>query len=63
MNDFRTRLIEEHQSVEDRLNKLLVFIKSDKLTSIPTIQQVLLKAQYNAMLTYEIILRERINLL
>lgn len=60
MSDFKTRLVEEQVQLEDKLSKLKSFIESDKFESIDDAQRALLKAQANAMSTYNQCLKERL---
>lgn len=60
MSDFKTRLLEEKQQLDERREKLEAFIKSDPFQTIDGVQQSLLNIQANAMLTYSQVLTERI---
>ena len=60
MSDFKSRLIEEKAQLDERLEKLQAFQKSDGFQSIAAVQQTLLNVQANAMATYSQIVLERI---
>jgi len=60
MSDFKTRLIEEKAQLNERIEKLEAFQKSDAFQSISPVQQSLLNVQLNAMRTYSQILVERL---
>ena len=61
MSDFKTRLLEEKEQLDDKISKLSPFINSDKLSGIDKIQQDLLKLQLPTMQIYSEILQQRIN--
>jgi len=60
MGDFKTRLVEEREQLEERLNKLDVFLLSEKVKEIENVQKALLQVQATAMNTYLQCLKERI---
>ena len=60
MSDFKTRLIEEQAQLEEKLNKLDVFLMSGKVKEIDSVQRTLLKVQSSAMNTYLQCLNERL---
>ena len=60
MGDFKTRLVEEREQLEERLNKLDVFLLSEKVKEIEDVQKALLQVQATAMNTYLQCLKERI---
>jgi len=60
MSDFKTRLIDEKAQLNERIEKLEAFQKTDAFQGISPIQQSLLNVQLNAMYTYAQILIERI---
>ncbi len=60
MDEFMKRLINEREELEEKLNKLDIFIGSEKFDSIDQIQQTLLKIQSSAMETYYKCLDQRI---
>lgn len=60
MNDFKTRLIEEQEQLEEKLNKLDKFLMSEKVSEIEDTQKALLQVQATAMNTYGQCLKERI---
>ena len=60
MNDFKTRLIDEKNQLEEKLNKLDLFLVSEKVNSVDDIQKALLQVQATAMNTYLQCLKERI---
>lgn len=61
MSDFKTRLLEEKQQLDERAGKLHAFINGSKFNTISLIQQSLLKVQYQAMITYGMCLDERVD--
>lgn len=58
--DFKTRLIEEKNQLEEKLDKLDAFLASDKVDGIADVQKALLFVQATAMNTYLRCLEERI---
>ena len=60
MNDFKTRLIDEKNQLEEKLNKLDSFLVSEKVNSVDDVQKALLQVQATAMNTYLQCLKERI---
>ena len=58
--DFKTRLIEEKNQLEEKLDKLDAFLVSDKADDIADVQKALLFVQATAMNTYLRCLEERI---
>jgi hypothetical protein len=60
MNDFRQRLIEEDKALNEKIIKLAEFMHTERFTGIDLVQQVLLKAQHSAMVSYSTCLTERI---
>lgn len=60
MSDFKTRLDTERLELEEKLDKLDVFLMSDMATKIDDVQKALLKVQATAMNTYLQCLKERI---
>lgn len=60
MEDFKTRLVDEYNQLEEKLNKLDAFLISDKVDGIEDVQNALLHVQAAAMNTYLQCLRERI---
>lgn len=60
MSDFKTRLLDEQQQLEEKLDKLDAFLMSDKVDNIDNVQKALLKVQAAAMNTYLQCLQERI---
>ena len=58
--DFKTRLIEEKNQLEEKLDKLDAFLVSDKVEGIADVQKALLFVQATAMNTYLRCLEERI---
>ena len=57
---FLTRLKKEEEELSIKIDKLDIFMYSDKFNSIPDIQKTILKIQYMAMVTYKMCLLERI---
>lgn len=60
MSNFKERLIDERDQLEEKLAKLEAFMDSDKFDSIETMQMSLLHVQMAAMNTYYTVLEERI---
>ena len=61
MSTFKDRLVEEHSALYEKIEKLSVFIKENKIfNDLSDKQQKLLKRQYEVMLEYHQILIERI---
>ena len=60
MEGFKTRLVDEYNQLEEKLNKLDAFLISDKVDCIEDVQKALLHVQATAMNTYLQCLRERI---
>lgn len=60
MSDFKTRLIEEKEQVNERIEKLEAFTQSEAFQNIEAVQMSLLNIQLNAMKTYSQCLVERI---
>lgn len=61
MDDFKTRLIEEQEQLEEKLNKLNAFLESEKANEIDLIQKDLLRIQAGAMYTYNEVLIARLD--
>lgn len=57
---FVARMLMEHAELREKITKLDVFIDGDKYKTLRQVQQDLLVAQYNVMLTYLGILEMRI---
>jgi hypothetical protein len=60
MNDFKQRLLDEKQQLDERIGKLEAFIESDEYINVDGHQMSLLNIQLYSMLTYSQILLERI---
>ena len=60
MSDFKTRLLEEKDQLEEKVEKLEAFLQSNKSNEIDQIQLALLGIQLPAMKTYLRCLDERI---
>jgi len=60
MDDFKTRLRDEFNQLEDKLNKLNLFLASDKIANVDDVQAALLRVQVAAMSTYLQCLDQRI---
>ena len=60
MSDFKTRLIEEKEQLEEKLNKLDAFIVSENFNKVDDVQKALLQVQATSMNTYLQCLKERI---
>ena len=61
MDSFVGRLIEEQVQLKEKIEKLAVFIHSEKFKEIKTAQQMLLTVQLKAMETYCACLEMRIS--
>ena len=53
----------EYAQMQGRVAKLRAFIQSDEFTSLPLVQQKLLREQLEVMQDYVLILRNRIDLM
>lgn len=60
MEEFKIRLTDEQSQLDDRIEKLETFLKSDKSNEIDQFQLALLGIQLPAMKTYLRCLNERI---
>lgn len=60
MSDFKTRLYEERDQLDERLIKLDDFMSAEHFYGLPERQQMLLKLQRNSMETYLACLNARI---
>lgn len=60
MDDFKQRLQNEAKELNDRKDKLFLFLASDKFASIDPVQKTLLTIQHEAMQTYSRCLTERL---
>lgn len=60
MSDFKTRLDAEKAELDERIQKLDDFLKSENFSKIDPVQMTLLNCQIHAMRTYSQILLERI---
>lgn len=63
MSDFKSRLSDEKQELDNKIEKLTAFIGGDNFSAIDEKQQVLLTQQLPVMKQYSDILTERIDLL
>lgn len=52
MSDFKSRLVEEQEQLEERLNKLNEFNQSEKVNAIDPVHKSILIIQARAMQTY-----------
>mgnify|MGYP001558673993 CR=1 FL=1 len=59
--DYKERLKQEFEELEERISRLAIFIHSKKLDEVTPIQRSLLIVQIEAMQTYSTCLHERIN--
>ena len=62
-NEFINRLQTEHAELGIKIDKLVSFIDSPAFEKIASVQQALLKIQYQSMLTYKMCILERLRLL
>lgn len=60
MSDFKSRLVEEQEQLEERLNKLNEFNQSEKVNAIDPVQKSILIIQAKAMQTYNECLKARL---
>ena len=60
MSSFIDRLLTEKQELDERREKLVAFLESEKVKEIEPLQISLLNVQSQAMLTYSQVLTERI---
>lgn len=60
MSDFKKRLETEKRELSEKLDKLRLFIASEKFNEIDPVQMTLLNIQIKAMETYSQCLLERI---
>jgi hypothetical protein len=60
MSDFKTRLINEKELLNDKIEKLEKFLESDMAQKIDNFQFELLELQLTSMLTYHGILKVRL---
>lgn len=63
MSDFKSRLNDEKAELDDKIEKLDSFLKSDNVKNIDSVQVSLLNVQSQVMKSYSQILLERITLL
>lgn len=61
MSNFKARLIDEQTQLDEKLEKLNEFNRSEKVENIDPIQKDLLLIQAGAMYTYNECLKIRIN--
>jgi hypothetical protein len=61
MEDLLSSLINERVELCDKLEKLANFIYSENFNSVSPVQRTLLQIQYQAMVTYQYCLSERIS--
>lgn len=60
MSDFKSRLVEEQEQLEERLNRLNEFNQSEKVNAIDPIHKSILIIQARAMQTYNECLKARL---
>lgn len=63
MEPFVSRLIVERQELDEKISKLRAFMAGDAFKTVDKVQQMLLAVQYQAMVTYSLVLSQRIDLL
>ena len=61
MSDFRSRLFDEYEQLQDRINKLTNFIVSDIYDTLPEIDRLDLKEQLKHMKAYCSVLSRRVS--
>jgi hypothetical protein len=62
MEDWKKRVLEEKDELEQRLKKLKIFISSEAFNKVDSVNQILLTRQDNIMTEYLNILNDRIRL-
>ena len=62
MSDFKTRLIQERDELQEKIDKLRVFLSSDKADILSDMEKTLMYCQFTAMVHYEAQLAQRIKL-
>lgn len=60
MSDFKTRLLEERDQLQEKVTKLDAFLDTEVFETISEVQQELLLSQFEAMTDYLDILNARI---
>lgn len=60
MSDFKTRLIQERDELQEKYQKLSEFICSDGFDKLPEIQKLLLTQQHSHMGGYLMTLNQRL---
>lgn len=63
MKDYKERMVEEYAQLNERIEKLRIYLNSKKATHVFNRDVELLGMQYNAMLEYRDILEQRAFLL
>ena len=61
MEDYQERVISEKRELDERWDKLIAFICSDRIASLPVDEQDRLKRQCKIMGEYSAVLDERIS--
>jgi hypothetical protein len=61
MSDFKERLIQEQKDLQEKIEKLAIFLMSEVFRALPKEEQDLLTIQLYAMGTYNTILLARID--
>ncbi|MDX9694948.1 MAG: hypothetical protein RBT49_04080 [Bacteroidales bacterium] len=61
MEDFRTRLIEEKDELDSKINKLNGFFKTETFDNLSFKEQELLLLQFHIMRSYYMVLDQRID--
>lgn len=61
MNDYRAQIFDEYDQLNQRIEKLKVFILSDKYDALPEIDRVDLKDQLGHMKRYFGVLSRRVS--
>jgi len=60
MSDFKTRLIQERDEIQEKYQKLSLFICSDAFKTVSEVQQLLLQQQHSHMGGYLLTLNQRL---
>jgi len=60
MKDFQQRVVNECNELDERLEKLLIFLDGDLFKSLPSEEHLRLRRQCAAMKDYSQVLKERI---
>lgn len=62
MKDYQKRVEQELHELTIKIEKLRTFMYSDLYKTLPYTEQILLQRQHDAMIAYQLILEERIDM-